>query len=92
MQIFVKKYRMQTLTLKINDSQNIDFLIELLSKFAFVEEIKTTSKEVRLNVSPEILPLRKTSGKPSIDDFAGIWQNTPKTLEQIRETAWKRVL
>jgi len=80
---------MQSITIKISDNQNIDFLIELLSKFSFVEEIKTSTKEVKFKNLNNLLPIRKAKGKPSISDFAGLWQ-TPKTLEQIREKAWKR--
>jgi len=39
------------------------------------------------DLQPSII---KPVGKPEIDDFAGFWQNSPKTLEQIREKAWKR--
>ncbi len=83
---------MQTLTIKISDSQNLDFLIELLSKFSFVEEIKTATREVHLQPFSNGLPIRKATGKPSINDFAGMWQDNPKTLEQIREKAWKRTM
>lgn len=81
---------MPTLTIKINDSQNIDSLIEILSKFAFVEEIKKTEEPQQLHSDNGASPIRRATGKPSIQDFAGLWQNNPKTLEQIREKAWKR--
>ena len=79
---------MQTLTIKINDNHSIDFLIELLCKFSFVEEITTETKQVKTQASVKELPIRQAKGKPSINDFAGIWQDNPKTLEQIREKAW----
>jgi len=81
---------MTTLTIKINDSQNIDSLIEILGKFAFVEEIKKTVEPEQQHLSNGTSPIRRATGKPSINDFAGLWQQNPKTLEQIREKAWKR--
>jgi len=81
---------MQTLTVTINDSQNIDFLVELLSKFSFVEEIKSATKHITFQKNESSIPIRRAKGKPSIEDFAGMWKDNPKTLEQIREKAWKR--
>ena len=81
---------MQTLTIKIKDSTNINFLIELLSKFSFVEEIKTAKKQFKAQELHGSLSIRPATGKPIIEDFAGLWQENPKTLEQIREKAWKR--
>ena len=78
---------MLSLTIKVNDKQNLDFLINLLSKFSFVEEIQSDSKE---NLFSKNLPMRKAQGRPSINDFAGMWQENPKTLEQIGKNAWKR--
>jgi len=83
---------MKTLTIKINDSQSIDFLIELLSKFSFVEEIETETIQMKIQSIQSSLPIRPASGKPSISDFAGMWQDNPKTLEQIRNKAWKRTM
>ena len=81
---------MQTITITINDNKNVDFLVDLLSKFAFIENIKTDSDQVQLQKKETINPVRRGIGKPSIDDFAGLWQSNPKTLGQIRENAWKR--
>jgi hypothetical protein len=81
---------MQTLTIKIKDSKSTDFLIELLSKFAFVEDIKTESDQIHSQSSHS--SIRHATGQPSINDFAGLWQDNPKTLEQIREKAWKRTM
>ena len=82
---------MPTLTIKTTDIKSLDFLIELLSKFAFVKEIISETKEVISLSANNTLPFRKATGKPSIDDFAGIWKDEPKTIEQIREKAWKRI-
>ena len=86
----IKDHIMQTITITINDNKNVDFLVDLLSKFAFIENIKTDSDQVQLQEKEIINPIRPGIGKPSIDDFAGLWQSNPKTLEQIREQAWKR--
>jgi hypothetical protein len=83
---------MPTLTIKINDSQNIDSFIEILSKFVFVEDVRKTSDNDLVESSLSKSPIRRATGKPSINDFAGLWQQNPKTLEQIREKAWKRTL
>jgi len=81
---------MNVLTIKIDNSQNLNFLVELLSKFSFVEEIKTMHKTEVTSYSA--FPIRLPSGQASIDDFAGLWQEAPKTLEQIRQKAWKRTM
>lgn len=86
----IKDHIMQTITITINDTKSVDFLVDLLSKFAFIENIKTDSDQVQLQEKEIINPIRPGIGKPSIDDFAGLWQSKPKTLEQIREQAWKR--
>jgi len=81
---------METLIVKLNGIGNMQFLIELLSKFAFVEEIETPLQQINLHDNNNKMLIRKAEGKPEIEDFAGIWLNKPKTLEQIREKAWKR--
>ena len=81
---------MQSITIKIDNNQNKDFLIELLSKFSFITEISTNtnnSNKISNNIDSSF---SMPEGKPDISDFAGIWENSPKTLEQIREKALKR--
>ena len=86
----IKDHIMQTITITINDNKSVDFLVDLLSKFAFIENIKTDSDQVQLEEKEIINPIRPGTGKPSIDDFVGLWQSNPKTIGQIREKAWKR--
>ena len=86
----IKDHIMHTITITINDNKSVDFLVDLLSNFAFIENIKTDSVHDQLQEKEIINPIRPAIGKPSIDDFAGIWQSNPKTLGQIREKAWKR--
>ena len=80
---------MQTMTIKINDDKNYAFLVELLSKFSFVKEIRTESSSVSIAEKSNI-SISKPSGTPSIEDFAGMWEKSPKTIEQIRATGWQR--
>ncbi len=80
---------MQTMTIKINDDKNFDFLVELLSKFSFVKEIKAEGSSVS-NIGNSQISISKPSGTPSIEDFAGMWEKSPKTIEQIRTTGWQR--
>lgn len=77
---------MQTIEIKIADKKNTDFIIELLNKFPFVKEIKMKTQE------NQKISSQKRSGKPSVDDFAGLWADNPKSLEQIRKKAWDRKL
>ena len=74
---------MDTIEIKISDKKNLRFLIELLSKFNFITEIKTKD-------SSEGNLFNKKEGKASISDFAGLWKDNPKSLDEIREKAWKR--
>jgi len=36
------------------------------------------------------LPIQWSTEEPDGDELFGIWKNNPRTLEQIREKAWKR--
>ena len=81
---------MQTLTIKLNDNRHLKFLIELLSKFTFIEEIKTTKATIKNKEKDLDIPIRQATGTPLIDDFAGLWEQNPKTFDQIREKAWTR--
>ena len=68
----IKDQITQTITITLNDNKSTDFLVDLLSKFAFIENIKTDSDHVQLQVKEVINPIRLAIGKPSIDDFAGL--------------------
>ncbi len=79
---------MQTLTIKINDNNNVEFLIQLLKKFNFVAEIQTSKKRSNSFDDAHII---WATGKPSISDFAGIWEKSPKhsnryTIKHGKET------
>ena len=77
---------METIIVKVK-SGNVEFLISLLKKLNIVSEIKTKKSSKN---KKKILPVRLPKGKPQISDFAGIWSENPKTLDQIREKGWIR--
>ena len=81
---------MQSITIKIEDS-SLSFFIDLLKKFSFVTEIQAPKMVDKTLNQKFVSPIRLPKGKPSLTDFAGIWSENPKTLEQIREKAWKRI-
>ncbi len=81
---------MQTITIKLKE-ENVDFFIELLKKLNYFTEIKITKSTIDLESERLDLPIRLPKGEPAISDFAGLWMDTPKTLKQIREKAWKRI-
>lgn len=72
---------MHTLLVKVKENDDAIFLVDLLSRFAFVETILTSENEMETNNTA----IRKPTGKPSINDFSGIWADAPKTIEQIRK-------
>jgi len=97
---------MQTLTLKVADESNLLFLVELLHKLDFVTDIKvqkpqkraqqTSNQIVEKDIYAQLkekykhLPIQWSDNEPQGDELFGIWKDNPRTLEQIREKAWKR--
>jgi len=79
---------MQSITIRLNNDKKLNFILELLKSFNFIEDIKT-EKTIKSNLD---LTFKKNKSKASINDFAGIWSKNPKSLEQIREKGWKRNL
>ena len=77
---------MQTIRVKISDKSNTEFVIELLKKFPFVKEIITMDKP---EGAEQFFSREET---PSVDDFAGLWSDNPRSLEEIRAKTWKRDL
>jgi len=79
---------MERLIVEVNSSKNIEFLLELLKKFDFVNRIekeKTKKKSRKKN-----MPIEWAKNDADIMSLAGIWKNKPRTIEEIREKAWKR--
>ncbi len=57
---------------------------------AVAEKDNYSTHVAKLKEKYKDLPISWGEGKPDISDFAGMWQDNPRTLEQIREKAWKR--
>ncbi len=51
---------------------------------------KKSDTKISLKEKYKDLPIEWAKGKPSIDDFAGIWEGNDITLEEIRKSAWKK--
>ena len=81
---------MQTITIKLKD-ENVDFVIELLKRLNYITELQIATSTTKPSSRKLASSIRLPKGKPLISDFAGLWSSNPKTLEQIREKAWKRI-
>ncbi|MBN1925873.1 MAG: hypothetical protein JW798_08560 [Prolixibacteraceae bacterium] len=80
---------MDTIKIKIDGKQNMSFFINLIEKFKFIKEY-TVISDKNQKIDNVHIPIEWAKEKPSIDDFAGIWQNNPITIEEIRKKGWKR--
>jgi hypothetical protein len=73
-----------TITIEVSGIQEIEQLLQVLKSL----NIKT----IKLQSSP--IPPRPsiTRGDKALDpkQLFGIWKHNPRTIEQIRSTAWKR--
>ena len=79
---------MEIITIKIYDSENVPIIMDMLKKFDFIIELDRTirpSDEGKKN-----LPVQWATEKPSINDFAGVWDNRNIALDELRNKAWKR--
>ena len=79
---------MERLVVEVKNNKNVDFLLELLSKFDFIHRIekeKTAKKSKKSS-----MPVEWCKSKSDIMALAGIWKSKPRTIEEIREKAWKR--
>jgi hypothetical protein len=65
--------------------------MELIKKLNFVKEIQINQVTTKSNKKNSNSVIRQPEGRPAIEDFKGFWLNSPKTLEQIRDKAWKRI-
>jgi hypothetical protein len=81
---------MQTITIKLKD-ESVDFIVDLLKRLKSVTELKIVDETENSSNTDLIASIRLPKGKPLISDFAGFWSDNPKTLEQIRDQAWKRI-
>ncbi len=75
-------YRVFQLNVEILSFQNILFTINKTS---------VESKDVEiLKLKYSHLPISWSENEPNPDEFFGIWKENPKTIEEIRDKAWKR--
>ena len=73
-----------TVTIETSGIQEVEQLLQVLKSL----NIKT----IKLQSSPNYLRPSITRGDKTLDPkpLFGIWKNNPRTIEQIRSTAWKR--
>ncbi len=79
---------MERLIVEVNSSKNIELILELLKKFEFISRIekeKPKEKSRKKN-----MPIEWAKNDADIMSLAGIWKDNPRTIEEIREKAWKR--
>ena len=79
---------MEIITIKIYDSENVPIIMDMLKKLNIIIELDWT-----IGASDEgkkDLPVQWATEKPSINDFAGIWDDRNITLDELRNKAWKR--
>ena len=79
---------MEHLLIEVNSRKNVEVLWELLRKFDFItniEKLKPTQKKRKTD-----LPIEWAKSNADIMALAGIWKSKPRSIEEIREIAWKR--
>jgi len=81
---------METITIKIEGSENVSFFVNLLQKFNFIKEVKINNKKTSTIKDLKEASIDWADKKPSIDDFKGIWANNSVTINDIRSKGWKR--
>ena len=79
---------MERVVIEVNSSKNTEFLLELLKKFDFINSIKK-EKSTKKNMNNKI-PIEWAKKNADIMALAGIWKDKPRTIEEIRDKAWKR--
>jgi ribosomal protein S8 len=81
---------MERLMIEVDSSKNVEVLSELLKKFDFITNIKK-QKPIKKNRTRKIdMPIEWSKNNADIMALAGIWKNKPRSIEEIREKAWKR--
>lgn len=66
---------MRRITLTVKDDNKLNFLLELLRQFDFVEVQKATKKK---------------SGEYNFFESAGLWKGRDIDARQLRDESWKR--
>ena len=82
---------METLTIKVDTTVNVDFLKELLSKFSFVKAIESVDDHpLAIEDKYKSLPIHWATAEPKTEDFTTILTDRKLSLTEIRDKAWKR--
>ncbi len=82
---------METILIKVDNKENMSFLLNLLRKLNFIAEIQQSTISKIGNLSKYASsPIQWAESKPSFSDFSGIWKDRQISLNQLREKAWKR--
>jgi hypothetical protein len=79
---------MEIITIQFSDRRKIPVILNLLNKLNLdlkINVIKSKNEDIHNNP-----PVQWASGKPSISDFDGFWEENSITLEELRQKAWKR--
>lgn len=73
-----------TITIETSGIQEVEQLLILLKTLNI--------KNIKIQSSPAVSQPSITRGNKKIDptQLFGIWKDNPRTIEQIRSTAWKR--
>jgi hypothetical protein len=71
-------------TIETSGIQEVEQLLQVLKSLNI--------KAVKVEASPSTTPLTITKGDKKLDpkQLFGIWKDNPRTIDQIRSTAWKR--
>ena len=73
-----------TVTIETSEIQEVEQLLRLLKTLNI--------KNIKIQPSPSVLQPSITLGNKKLDpkQLFGIWKDNPRTIEQVRSTAWKR--
>ena len=70
-------------TIETTAIDEIEMLLQLIKRLD-IKNIKVKSE------SKKVIPIIKGDKSLTPQDLFGIWENNPKSLDDIRNTAWKR--
>ena len=76
---------MERLIVEVKSSKNIEFLLEFLKKFDFINSIE--KEKPKKKSRKKNMPIEWAKSDADIMSLAGIWKDNPRTIEEIREKA-----
>ena len=71
------------ITIETTAIDEIEMLLQLIKRLD-IKNIKIKSE------SKKVIPIVRGDKSITPQDLFGIWENSPKSLDDIRNTAWKR--